>query len=187
MVNAVVGFCNLKTCTPKDMFLIFLLFCHIFYFANVCSSDGMASPTTEESGLPSKASNRLVKWINRRNVRRQFEKHKIRKTTKDQLFGRRGDASLKKGGNDATAGSQTIPNEKSLLDSCDDDDDDQVYCSWTTDNDIDETQPSSVGIELQASSNRPRKSGSVGQWECIPRDSHIELCAIPTTMTDVEG
>eukprot|EP00539_Tryblionella_compressa_P006105 CAMPEP_0178760212 /NCGR_PEP_ID=MMETSP0744-20121128/15359_1 /TAXON_ID=913974 /ORGANISM="Nitzschia punctata, Strain CCMP561" /LENGTH=185 /DNA_ID=CAMNT_0020414749 /DNA_START=22 /DNA_END=576 /DNA_ORIENTATION=+ len=89
---------------------------------------------------------RLVKWVNRNNVRRHVQKHTLRKRTNEYLFGKRGNnatskqpkttkatttaatsssqqhVNSKKGAHDNVTA--TVGSRASLLDGDDDDDDD---------------------------------------------------------------
>jgi hypothetical protein len=141
------------------------------------------------------SSNRFVKWINRRNVRRQFEKNKVRKTTHDYLYGRKGQTRTVGTNNinndassspTATAAAQSmLSSDKSLLDTMDTEDDDNPHSAAEGDNNhlrhhSQDREHSFTLDDLPSfESKRPRRENDDEEWECIPRDSHIELCLIP--------
>jgi hypothetical protein len=129
----------------------------------------------------SSPSNRFVKWINRRNVRRQFDKEKVKRTTQTYLFG----AKHKKDTHgeivtstaDNVIAPQTVLSDKSLLDTYDDEEDGNHENITEIGLEKQLTPPSSPWRQAQ-------KSESFDQWECIPKDSHIELCKIPSDLHD---
>jgi hypothetical protein len=122
-------------------------------------------------------------------VRRQFEKEKVKRSTQNSLFrgsrrnnssssntdqwGTTDHANITANTSDTITATtpKTVLSDKSLLDTVDEEDDDSN----------DNLQGN--GIEQQfsqaSSSRRPPRNDSFDKWECIPRDSHIELCTIP--------
>ncbi|KAG7338873.1 hypothetical protein IV203_028838 [Nitzschia inconspicua] len=145
--------------------------------------DGGTSGSCEKmDGVTSASSpsNRFVKWINRRNVRRQFEKQKLKRTTQKSLFGGRDSCTSDPAGNNHDKGAspeakispRTILSDKSLVDTFDEEEADGRNDDASGNGFRQQFSPKS------SSKQNFQRSKSFEQWECIPSDSHIELCSM---------
>jgi hypothetical protein len=132
----------------------------------------------------------LVKWVNRRNVRRQYEKHHLRKTTKEVLFGKRRETADKD--NVPTTTRATSPDtfeapSQSLLD----DRKENTTKSGGVGDGIGDDRKATWNYFRRGSSQsavadeRQGRTDSNYEWECIPHDGQIELRAMQSDMDDL--
>lgn len=142
----------------------------------------------------SSPSNRFVKWINRGNVRRRYEVETMKRTTRGHLFGKR----QRNSSNTHNNNNNKAQNDKSstgrhdsdyTLDDCKAVLSDKSLLDTFDDEDTNGSSDGAKGYQQQqqsTSKGSPRSSNgnSFDQWECIPEDSHIELCAIPNGLHD---
>jgi hypothetical protein len=146
--------------------------------------------TTSSTEKPTKSTNRLVKWINRKNVRRQYEKHKIRQKTNQYLFGnhkrnKQQSPPFQQQTQEPQCQQQTYvvtTVQTSLLDK----DDDKI--TTTTTNNNNNNGRFLLREESDEYNNNDNNNNNTDeQWECIPHDGQIELCAVPSDFANEEG
>ena len=152
------------------------------------SQQGEHSRERSQSPAPGVISSTgFVKWINRRNVRRQFEKNRLRKTTNDCLSGKRGTETTKNKEMNNQQSNATLPtattaqsmlsSDKSLLDTMRTDDEDDDNHHNTSPLHHREHSLRLSDVEAFATQQKSHRGGDE-EWECIPRESHIELCSM---------
>lgn len=103
-----------------------------------------------------------MKWINRRNVRKQFQRHEIARTTDQCLYGSPQHSGKRPTATKIAEYDNTSPS-KSLM---------EVH-DVVSDDGMQEDESYDEG-----SRRRKRSSTQFHQWECIPNVSHMELCVV---------
>jgi hypothetical protein len=115
-----------------------------------------------QAGTGPGTTDRFVKWINRRNVRKQFRRHEISKTTSQCLYGSPQHTGIHP--NVPKPSDNDLPSPSaSLMDVHDD----------YTDHGMDEDSVYAVD-----SRNKRRSVKQPERWEFIPNASQMDLCMV---------